>query len=85
MSEADEFMTPAPPPRLVMAPKAKLTIYVVMLILSLAAILTGCLFLYLEIRGQGGFGTIRGSLSSTQPPAQMLTVDAPHANLPARS
>jgi hypothetical protein len=82
MSEAD-LMTPAPPPRLVAAPKPKLTIYVVLLILSLAAILMGCLFLYLEIRGQGGFGTVHGNLSSVQPPARTLLAAAPHDYLPA--
>ena len=63
-------------PRLTAPPKPKLTIYIVLLILSLATILLGCLFLYLEIRGQGGFGTVRGDrFSSVQPPADALLAD----------
>jgi hypothetical protein len=71
----DDLMTPAPPPRLVTAPKARLTIYVVILILSLAAILTGCVFLYLEIRGQGGFGTVRGDISAVEEAPKTLLAE----------
>jgi hypothetical protein len=81
MSDAD--LMPPPPPRLVTAPKAKLTIYVVLLIMSLVAVLVGCLFLYLEISSQGGFGTIQGRISSAQQPAQTLLADASYDCLSA--
>lgn len=77
-------MMPPAPPRLAVSPKPRMTIYIVLLILSLVAILVGCLFLYLEIRAQGGFGTVRGSqFSSATPPAQTLLADAESAHLPA--
>jgi hypothetical protein len=38
-----------------------------MLLVSLLAILVGCLFLFLEIRAYGGFGQIKGALSAVSP------------------
>ncbi len=78
---ADANIMPPAAPRLVTAPKARMTIYVVLLILSLSALLTGCLFLYLEIRAQGGFGTVQGRISSAPPPAQTLLADVPCGHL----
>lgn len=49
--------------------KPKTNIYTLLLVLSLVALLVGCIFLYLEIRRFGGFGTIRGSVSSIAAPA----------------
>ena len=80
MAEAD-IMTPVAP-QIKAAPKARMTIYVVLLILSLVAILVGCLFLYLEIRAQGGFGTVQGQLSAIERPAQVLVVKTASAQLP---
>jgi uncharacterized membrane protein len=42
----------------VATPKPRMTVYYAILILSLLAMLTACLFLYLEIRRFGGFGTV---------------------------
>jgi uncharacterized membrane protein len=56
----------APPVTRAAAPKAKMTIYFALLIISLVAMLIGCLFMYLEIRRYGGFGTIRGTISAVE-------------------
>lgn len=53
-----------PPPLRVVAPKPKMTIYYALLIIALLAMLTGCLFLYLEIRRFGGFGAVKGRFAS---------------------
>jgi len=59
------------------APKAKMTVYFAMLIISLVAMLVGCLFLYLEIGRFGGFGAIQGSVvSSIEKPAATLLAAA---------
>jgi hypothetical protein len=47
--------------------KPKTSIYTIMLIMSLVALLVGMLFLYLEIRRLGGFGTVRGRIAAVQP------------------
>jgi hypothetical protein len=44
--------------------KPKTSIYTLLLIIALVALLVGCLFLWLEIRRFGGFGTVRGSVSA---------------------
>jgi hypothetical protein len=54
---AEEEFIPSPTFR-VAAPKPRMTIYYALLILALLAMLTACLFLYLEIRRFGGFGTV---------------------------
>ena len=54
----------APPTLRVLAPKPRMTVYYAMLILSLLAMLTACLFLYLEIRRFGGFGTVPQRISA---------------------
>lgn len=48
--------------------KPRYDVYFVMLLVSLIAILIGCLFLFLEIRAYGGWGAWNGSpLSSVTP------------------
>ncbi len=83
MSDA-ELTTPAAP-RIVVAPKARMTIYIVLLIISLTAILAGCLFLYLEVRAQGGFGTVQGRISAAPPAAQSLLAEVPSAHFAVRA
>jgi hypothetical protein len=51
------------------APKAKMTVYFAMLIIALLAMITTCVFLYMEIRRFGGFGTVKGGLSAVDRPA----------------
>jgi len=70
MAKQPELM--APPPIRMGAPKAKMTIYFALLIISLIALLLACLFMYLEIRRFGGFGTVKGRISSLDRPAQTL-------------
>ena len=50
----------------VAAPKPRMTVYYAMLILALMAMLTACLFLYLEIRRFGGFGTVPQRVSAVE-------------------
>ena len=57
------------------APKAKMTVYFALLIISLVAMLLACLFMYLEIRRFGGFGVIKGTVSAVERPGQVLVVD----------
>jgi hypothetical protein len=45
-------------PMRVSAPKPKMNVYFTMLILSLVCMLLACLFMYLEVRRFGGFGTV---------------------------
>ena len=40
--------------------RPKFSIYTVMLMLALGALLFGCLFLYLEIQAYGGFSAVSG-------------------------
>jgi hypothetical protein len=44
-----------------------------MLIIALVAILVGCIFLYIEIRSYGGFGAVKGRISSLDRPVQNAT------------
>lgn len=52
--------------------KPQLNIYTVLLIISLIALLLGCLFLFLEIRSYGGFGAVKGRVSSVTLPLEQL-------------
>jgi hypothetical protein len=61
MAELD--ITAAPTLR-VAAPKPKMTIYYALLIIALCAMLTACLFMFLEIRRFGGFGAVKGKVTS---------------------
>jgi hypothetical protein len=56
----------APPVVRVSSPKAKMTIYFALLIISLVAMLTACMFMYLEIRRFGGFGAVPGKVSQVE-------------------
>ena len=64
MAQSDFGTTPT---LRVIAPKPRMTIYYALLIIALVAMLTACLFLYLEIRRFGGFGAIPGQVSSVEP------------------
>jgi hypothetical protein len=54
----------APPTPRVAAPKPTMTIYYALLISALIAMLTACLFMFLEIKRFGGFGAVKGKVSS---------------------
>lgn len=56
-------------PPTVLKKKPQLTVYTVMLIISLIALMLACLFLYLEINAYGGFGSVKGRLSAIWPQA----------------
>jgi hypothetical protein len=56
------------------APKAKMTPYFALLIISLIAMLLACLFMYLEVRRFGGFGAVPGRVSAIARPARTLIV-----------
>lgn len=61
MSQPD--LSSADPPG-VLRSKPKTSIYTMLLLLALLALLLGCLFLYLEINQYGGFGAVKGKVSS---------------------
>ena len=50
----------------VSAPKPKMNVYFTMLILSLVCMLLACLFMYLEVRRFGGFGTVPQRIASVE-------------------
>jgi len=64
MSQPDFSMPGVGPAR-----KPKTSIYTLMLLIALLALLTGCIFLFLEIKRFGGFGTVRGTVQATTAPA----------------
>ena len=66
----------APPTLRVAAPKPKMTIYYALLIIALCAMLTACLFMFLEIKRFGGFGTVKGKVSSVERAMPTLLADA---------
>jgi len=66
----------APPMLRVVSPKPKMTVYYALLIIALLAMLTACLFLYLEIRRFGGFGTVPGRVASIEGPALFFTTES---------
>ena len=49
-----------------------MTIYFALLIIALIALLIACLFMYLEIRRFGAFGSVRGKVSAVERPAPAL-------------
>jgi len=59
----------APPTLRVVTPKPRMTIYYVLLIIALLAMVTACIFLYMVIRTFGGFGTVQGRVASLERPA----------------
>jgi hypothetical protein len=66
----------APPTLRVAAPKPKMTIYYALLIIALCAMLTACLFMFLEIKRFGGFGAVKGKVSSVEQVVPTLLADA---------
>jgi hypothetical protein len=58
------------------APKARMTAYFAMLILAFIAMLIACLFMFLEVRNFGGFGTVPGKVSSIERAAQLQVAAA---------
>jgi hypothetical protein len=52
-----------------------MTIYYALLIIALCAMLTACLFMFLEIKRFGGFGTVKGKVTSVQPAMPTLLAD----------
>jgi hypothetical protein len=47
--------------------KPKTSIYILLLIVALVALLIGCILLLLEVKRNGGFGTVRGRISAVLP------------------
>jgi hypothetical protein len=66
----------APPVIRTAAPKPKMNIYYALLIIALVAMLVACLFMYLEIKRFGGFGAVKGTLSSVERADASLLVSA---------
>jgi hypothetical protein len=66
----------APPTLRVATPKPKMTIYYALLIIALCAMLTACLFMYLEIKRFGGFGKVPGKVSSVERTPATLLADS---------
>ena len=59
-----ESVSPAPS---VLKKEPQMTVYTVMLVISLVSLLLACLFLYLEIREYGGFGAAKGRIAAAVP------------------
>jgi uncharacterized membrane protein len=66
----------APPTLRVATPKPKMTIYYALLIIALFAMLTACLFMFLEIKRFGGFGAVKGKVSSIERAMPTLLAEA---------
>ena len=73
MADAEVEFT-APTTFRTVAPKPKMTVYYALLIIALCAMLTACLFMYLEIKRFGGFGTVKGKIGAMERPAAVLHV-----------
>jgi hypothetical protein len=57
--------------------KPKTSIYTVLLIIALLALLIGCLTMWLEIKQlEGTFGGVRGKLSAIAVPSDVLVADS---------
>ena len=54
-------------PPTVLKKEPQMTVYTVMLIISLIALILACLFLYLEINEYGGFGAVKGRIAAVTP------------------
>ena len=65
MSQPDLESVSAPS---VLVKKPQMNVYTVMLIVALLALMLACLFLYLEIREYGGWGSVKGRISSVTEP-----------------
>lgn len=51
--------------------KPRTSVYTLLLVISLVALLIGCLFLFLEIKRFGGFGAVRGTVQLRTAPADI--------------
>jgi hypothetical protein len=71
MASPDFTATPAIRPA---APKARMTIYFALLIISFVALLFGCLFMYLELRNywNDNQGRPIRKTAAAEPPARVL-------------
>ena len=57
----------------VLKKQPQMTVYTVMLIIALISLILACVFLYLEIREYGGFGTVKGRIAMiTQPGLEIV-------------
>ena len=65
MSQPDLESVSAPS---VLKKKPQWNVYTVMLIVALLCLMLACLFLYLEIREYGGFGSFRGRVGALTAP-----------------
>ena len=72
MSQPD--LSSANPPAGVLGQKQSISIFTIMLIVALVAMLFGCLFLFLEIGEYGGFGAVSGRVSSLWAPSNATAV-----------
>ena len=61
MSQPDLESVSAPS---VLKKKPQLNVYTVMLIVALLSLIIACIFLWLEIRAYGGWGAIKGPITS---------------------
>ncbi len=80
MAQAD---ITAPPAFRTASPKPKMTIYYALLIIALCAMLTACLFMFLEIKRFGGFGAVKGKVSSIEhrTPMQFVSSISPASHI----
>jgi hypothetical protein len=53
----------------VLAKKPQLNVYTVMLIVALLSLIFACVFLWLEIKEYGGWGSAKGPIGSVTQPA----------------
>jgi hypothetical protein len=47
--------------------KPRTSVYTILLLVSLVALVTGCILLLMEINRHGGFGTVRGTVWKVVP------------------
>lgn len=69
MSQPD--LSSANPPG-VLVQKPKTSIYTMLLLVALLALLLGCLFLFLEINQYGGLGAVKGKVSMGLQPLEWI-------------
>jgi hypothetical protein len=71
-------------PMRVSAPKPKMNVYFTMLILSLVCMLLACLFMYLEVRRFGGFGTVPQRIAALEQ-AESILLATEHSEVTERT
>jgi hypothetical protein len=47
-------------------PRSKMNAYFALLIIALIAMMLACLFMFLELRNLGGFGTVQGRVTAVE-------------------